>query len=75
MVDKPTDLVLEHLKAIQSQNAEIRSSQLSMATDIRSLKAHMAAFFIKESTTDTTIAEIQLRLERVENRLGLLGHE
>ncbi len=75
MTGEPTGLVLEHLKSIQSQNAEIKSSQLSMAVDMRSLKAHMAAFFLKESATDSTIAEIQLRLDRVENRLGLRSED
>lgn len=73
MVDNVTnELLLEPLKAIQSKLADIASDIVDLKADMRGLKGHMAAFMQSEVAQDSSIASIQLKIERIEQRLNLV---
>lgn len=72
MAENVTDeLILEHLKSIQSRLSTIEGRLQSLETDMRSLKGHMVSFLQAEVAQDNTIAAIHARLERIERRLDL----
>ena len=64
-------LLLEHLKSIQSKLNSIATDISDLKTDVRGLKAHMAGFMQSEVAQDSAIASMQTRLERIERRLEL----
>ena len=65
------ELLLENLKSIQSQLSDVKKSITDLATDIRGVKGHQAAFMSSELAQDGMLAEIRSRLDRVEKRLEL----
>ena len=72
MNDKVTNqLLLEHLKSIQSKLNSIATDISDLMTDMRGPKAHMAGFMQSEVAQDSAIASMQTRLERIERRLEL----
>lgn len=72
MADNVTNvLILEHLKAIRSRIGAIASDLTDVKTDVRSMKGHMAAFLQAEVAQDNAIAQMQARLDRIEQRLNL----
>ena len=66
------ELLLETLKAIQSKLTDIASDIVDLKADMRGMKGHMAAFMQSEVAQDGAIASIQLRIERIEQRLNLV---
>lgn len=64
-------LLLEHLKSIQSKLNSIAPDISDLKTDVRGIKAHMAGFMQSEVAQDSAIASMQTRLERIERRLEL----
>ncbi|HMK88006.1 MAG TPA: hypothetical protein VK446_00015 [Methylocystis sp.] len=73
MADNVTnELLLETLKAIQAKLADIASDIVDLKADMRGLKSHMAAFMQSEVAQDGPIASIQLKFERIRQRLGLV---
>lgn len=72
MADNVTnELILEHLKAIQSKLADVASDVHDMKIDVRGVKGHMASFMQSEVSQDSAIASLQERLERIERRLEI----
>ena len=72
MNDKVTNqLLLEHLKSIQSKLSSISNDIGDLKTDVRGLEAHMAGFMQSEVAQDSAIATMQTRPERIERRLEL----
>lgn len=72
MTDNVTNqLLLETLKAIQAKLSDMNSGILDLKADVRGMKGHMAAFLQSEVARDGSIASIQLKIERIENRLNL----
>lgn len=72
MSDKVTNqLLLEHLKAIQSKLSAMANDVGDLKSDMRGLKSHMAGFMQSEVAQDSVIATMQTRLERIERRLEL----
>ena len=65
------ELILDHLKAIQSRLSAIEGRLQSLETDMRSLKGHMVSFLQAEVAQDGTIADMRTRLDRIERRLDL----
>ena len=72
MTSKVENLVLEHLKRFQAQTTCVEDKVEQMATDLRGVKQHMAAFMGSEFSQDSEIASLTLRLERIERRLDLI---
>ena len=58
-------LLLEHLKSIQSKLSSIATDIGDLKTDVRGLKAHMAGFMQSEVAQDSALASMQTRLERI----------
>ena len=56
-------LLLEHLKSIQSKLSSIATDIGDLKTDVRGLKAHMAGFMQSEVAQDCALASMQTRLE------------
>lgn len=65
------ELLLEHLKSIQSKLSGLSSDMADLKADMRSLKGHMASFMQAEVAQDGSIASMQARLDRIEQRLSL----
>jgi len=66
------ELMYETLKPIQTKLAEILSEIHDIKADNRGLKAYMAGFMQSEVAQDSTVAGLEIRLERVERRLELI---
>ena len=64
-------LLLEHLKAIQSKLSTMANDINDLKSDVRGFKSHMAGFMQSEVAQDSAIAAMQVRLERIERRLEL----
>ena len=65
MTDNVTNqLLLEHLKAIQANQAKMDDRISELQADVRGIKSHMAGFMHAEVAHDTTIAAMQDRLDR-----------
>lgn len=72
MADNVTnELLLEHLKAIQSKLAQHDERFTAIEGDLRSVKGHLASFMQAEIAQDTTMAELRTRMDRIERRLDL----
>ena len=65
------ELILEHLKAIQSKLSTMDVRMQNLETDTRSVKGHMASFLQAEVAQDGAIAAINARLDRIERRLDI----
>ncbi|WP_106691729.1 hypothetical protein [Paracoccus methylarcula] len=65
------ELLLEHLKAIQANLGHVANDVTDVKTDMRGIKEHMAAFMRSEVSQDSGIAQLTLRVERIEKRLSL----
>lgn len=73
MADNVTnELLLETLKAIQGKLADIASDIVDLKADMRGLKGHVAAFMQTEVAQDGAIASIQLKIERIQQRLDIV---
>ncbi|WP_419737861.1 hypothetical protein [Ruegeria sp.] len=66
------ELILEHLKRIQSKLAEhdLRFSRIE--GELRAIKAHVGGLVQSDLTRDSGQAAIQERLDRIERRLDLV---
>jgi chromosome segregation ATPase len=71
MANIDDSLLLEHLKSIQERLRHLDTGQSSILSEIRSLKGHMASFMSSEVAQDTTIADLAMRIDRIERRLEL----
>ena len=65
------ELILEHLKQVQSKLSNMAAEIAETRSDIRSLKGHVASMLHSEASKDGEIAAIKLRIERIEQRLEL----
>ena len=73
MADNVTnELLLEHLKAIQSKLAQHDDRFTAIESDLRSVKGHLASFMQTEVAQDTTMAELRTRMDRIERRLDIV---
>ncbi len=65
------ELIIEHLKQVQSKLSDMAIEISETRSDIRGLKGHVASMLQSEVSKDGEIAAIKLRIERIENRLEL----
>jgi regulator of replication initiation timing len=65
------NLILEHLKRFQAQMTRFEDRLDTVSADMRAIKQHMAAFMASEASQDGELAEMKLRLDRIERRLDL----
>ncbi len=71
MTDEPDNLILRYLRKLDEKIDRLDERQQDVASDVRSLKAHMAAFLQAEAAQDGSIASILVRLDKIERRLDL----
>ena len=65
------ELLLEHLKAVQTKLQD-QSDRLSrIEAELRAVKAHMAALVQGDLNRDADYASLVLRIERIERRLEI----
>ena len=65
------ELLLENMKAMRAELARVANDVSDVKADVRSVKAHMAAFLMAEAAQDGAIAALAVRVERIEKRLNL----
>jgi hypothetical protein len=71
VTDDRADLMLEILKRMQVSISRLENDLSDVASDVRTMKSHMAAFMQSEFRQDTDIADVKHRLDRIERRLDL----
>lgn len=71
VVTVTNELMFETLKALRADIARIETKVDDLGADLRSMKAHDAAFMQSEVVQDSAIASIRARLERIEKRLDI----
>ena len=64
-------LIIEHLRQLRDRQDKTHALVETIANDMRSMKGHMAAFMQNEVVQDSAMAELRIRLERIEKRLEL----
>ncbi|MGR3501013.1 hypothetical protein [Pseudaestuariivita sp.] len=65
------ELLLEHLKRMQDRLNGLENGQKDIMAELRSHKSILGALVSSESIQDGRIAEISVRLDRIEARLDL----
>jgi hypothetical protein len=66
-----SDLVLEHLKPIQSDVSEIKQTMRDLKLEMISTREILGSLISSDARRDGDIANLALRLSRVEQRLEL----
>ena len=64
--------VLEHLRAIRADMAQIDQALGAMAQDVAEMRADLARFTAAREPGRADISAIKARLDRIERRLGLV---
>lgn len=65
------ELILEHLKAIQSKLIDHDNRFSSIENKLSAVKAHVAGLVQTDLTRDSDYATLALRIDRIERRLEL----
>lgn len=65
------ELLLEHLKLIQTRLVNIERGQSDLKTSIIGIQQHMAGFMTSAAAQESALAQLQSRVERIERRLEL----
>jgi len=73
MAEPINDLVLEHLKRIQSDLTEVKRDVREVKSEVVSLRTIMGEFIKTDARREGSIASLELRVERIERRLDLQG--
>ena len=69
MTDTVTnELLLEHLKKIQSRLSNLESGQEDIRTSLPGIQQHMAGFMTTAAAHEGAIAGLQSRVDRIERR-------
>lgn len=71
MNEKVENLILEHLRVMRTDIASLKEEMVGVRSEIRAVKQYMAGFMTDETRQDGEIAELKLRLDRIEKRLEL----
>ena len=65
------ELLLEHLKAMQSRLTSLEEGQADIKTTLIGMQQHMTGFMTGATAHESAIASIQTRLTRIERRLDI----
>ncbi|QDA35762.1 hypothetical protein E4191_16485 (plasmid) [Paracoccus liaowanqingii] len=73
MADNVTnEMLLEQMQRMQANISSIRTRQDTIGEDLRSVKGHMGLFLQTEIRKDTTLADLEARIDRIERKLDLM---
>lgn len=72
MVVEPTDIVMEVLRKIQADLADLREGQREIKARLSSVERHMAVMQSDIAELRYSFDRLSDRVERVERRLGLV---
>jgi hypothetical protein len=79
MAEVDSELIYGILQRVQATLAEqsrtladLRHEMRDLAAEMREVKAHTGALIAAEARQDGTIADLTLRVERIERRLNLI---
>jgi hypothetical protein len=68
---EPDNLVLEHLRAIRGERAKLVDWMQTMSTEMTAMRHHLFGAITTQNHDHVDIAEIKVRLDRIE-RLDLV---
>ena len=71
MAEVTNELIYETLKRMQDRLSRLENGQTDIMTELRSHKAMLGALVTSEAAQDGRIAEVSVRLDRIEARLEL----
>ncbi|MBC2773875.1 hypothetical protein H6M51_13500 [Rhizobium sp. AQ_MP] len=71
MNEKVENLILEHLRIMRTDISSLKEEMVGMRSEMPAMKQYMAGFMTDEARQDGEIAELKLRLDRIEKRLEL----
>jgi hypothetical protein len=69
---EPDNLVLEHLRAIRGEMSKLADWMQTMSTEMTALRHHLFGAITTLNHDHVGIAEIKVRLDRIERRLELV---
>ena len=71
MAEVTNELIYETLKRMRDRLSRLEGGQTDIMTELRSHKAMLGALVTSEAAQDGRIAEVSVRLDRIEARLEL----
>lgn len=71
MTEVDGSLILEHLKRLQDRMLRMEQAIQNVATEIRGLKQREIANLSSEVSQDNQIADLAVRVDRIERRLDI----
>ena len=71
MTTEPRDLIIDILRRIQSDMAELKEGQRTANQLFAAIESHMAGFHLTVAAHADELANLKLRVERIERRLEL----
>ncbi len=72
MTVEPDNLVLEHLRPIRGEMAKMADSMNVMSTEMTAMRHHLFGAITTQNHHHIEIAEMKVRLDRIERRLELV---
>jgi hypothetical protein len=69
---EPDNLMLEHLRAIRGEMAKLANWMETMSTEMTAMRHHLFGAITTQNHDHIDIAEIKVRLDRIERRLELV---
>jgi hypothetical protein len=68
---EPDNLVLEQLRALRGENAKILNWMQTIGSEVTAIRQHLMGVITTQEQDHADIAEINVRLDRIEKRLEL----
>lgn len=72
MTAETENLVLEHLRAIRADIADVKRDTRDMKARLASIESYIATLHSDQTRTGFTLDDLAARVERLEKRTGLL---
>jgi predicted nucleic acid-binding Zn-ribbon protein len=71
MADRADNLVLEILRRLQTDMADLKEGQRTANVHLAAIESHLAGFHLTVSAHSDELVELRQRIERIERRLEL----
>ena len=69
---EPTELMLEHLRAIRGDMGAMRDDMRAMRAEMTAMRQHLAGVITLQEHDHGDIASLKIRVDRIERRLDLV---